>query len=579
MVADVIVPCVIAALRLVIDSLDIILKFWNDGSVGRSHGSYLSSNGERYRNRIGRSQKPTIVVAIVGGSFAGLTALRQVVSKHRQRQSDQSLHIVLLDQNEYFEYTPGLLRLFCDMNSFDNVYGRLPSQLPTSSSSVDGGDEISYKFIQGQVVALNASSSLALSAAANSADSAAGSTGATKKILIYKPTTPSQAGEKEKAPISDNNSTGSGPRRRQIFPTTVTTTAKTTATDDIRVLEYDYLILATGCTHSYPISPMMSSTLPQCGERTLQQRHESWMKTNANLNQATKVLILGGGAVGVELAAEIVDHYNTRTSRNKKVTILQGSSTLVPNFPSYVGRYALQWLHSRKVNVLFNARIQSWTPTSCTLQNGRIIYADIVYCCFGSSPNSESIYSNETETAKKNRYVPTNDCLQIISDVHHSSTMNGGSVRQRLDDGYHFACGDVCHPPTENDKQAFHAEVQGKIVGQNVMRMIQGKASPSATASGTLLRYPYDVTESDQMPLIFVLSLGRYDGVLGFNNLLVPGVVAAIIKWILEYTQLLHIMNASPVSSFIWNHVAENVSFFLNKTVLKPTRRTSNKRE
>ena len=64
-------------------------------------------------------------VVIVGGSFAGLAALRDLAKKNEHGQ----YKIVLIEQRQYFEYTPGVLRLFCE----PSLYSTLIYPLPTSN--------------------------------------------------------------------------------------------------------------------------------------------------------------------------------------------------------------------------------------------------------------------------------------------------------------------------------------------------------------------------------------------------------------------------------------------------------------
>ena len=53
-------------------------------------------------------------VVIVGANFAGLSALHEFVH-------DPNFHVVLIDQRDYFEYTPGVLRLFCEPRLFNSL--------------------------------------------------------------------------------------------------------------------------------------------------------------------------------------------------------------------------------------------------------------------------------------------------------------------------------------------------------------------------------------------------------------------------------------------------------------------------
>jgi NADH dehydrogenase FAD-containing subunit len=270
--------------------------------------------------------------------------------------------------------------------------------------------------------------------------------------------------------------------------------------------------------------------------------------------RARRILILGGGAVGVELAAEIVDYFPT-----KQVTLLDAQSSLVPNFPRAVADYAHQWLLERGVDLILGEKLQSWNDTSCALQDGTVLQADIVYVCFGNRPNSQLISTSRT-TAALSTGTSEKFMLNGRRNVMVDSTLRvqGGPIQ----DGSIFACGDVASPPSNDEKQALQAEIQGKAAARNIILA----AMPSS--SQNKYRYPEDIAGSGQMPLVFVLTLGRSDGVLGFNKLCLPGPLAAVFKFILEYTKVLHMLG-KPLEKLIWK-ISDAVVLFLSHTLIKP---------
>ena len=160
------------------------------------------------------------------------------------------------------------------------------------------------------------------------------------------------------------------------------------------------------------------------------------------------------------------------------------------------------------------------------------------------------------------------DTLQLVvndgTDSEHSSSCSW------------FACGDVANPPTNDEKQAFQAEMQGKVAAKNVIKLLESESvgtnhyhelQPPPPA--LLLRYPQDIAGSDRIPLVFVLSLGRYDGVLGFNDMCIPGPFAAVVKYILEYTKVSH-MRGRMLGKLIWK-IGDAVTLFLSRTVFPPS--------
>ncbi|KAH9070615.1 hypothetical protein Ae201684P_002972 [Aphanomyces euteiches] len=83
---------------------------------------------------------------------------------------------------------------------------------------------------------------------------------------------------------------------------TVNDQAEATTTN----LPFDYLVLATGSSYTSPIKALED--------------------TANNIRAASSVLVVGGGPVGVEVAAEIACAYSS-----KRVTILEGNPRLVHN--------------------------------------------------------------------------------------------------------------------------------------------------------------------------------------------------------------------------------------------------------
>jgi len=383
-------------------------------------------------------------VVIVGGNFGGLAALHQFAY-------NPSFRVILIDQREYFEYTPGVLRLFCD-----------PSLLDTMACQLPRG---SHTFVLGTVTTVN-----------------------TDHVIFCE---------------------GSNSQQR---------------------IDFDYLILATGADYRQPITALPA-------EATLANRMTTWQREAAKVRAASSVLILGGGAVGTELAAEIVCHYP-----EKKVTIVDAMSHLVPLFPCKTVSAAEKWFHDRGVEVILGEMLEGWTENSCTTKAGRVIEADLVFVCFGMRCNSKCIASGDlADSVSKRKEVEVNEALQLKG---HTQV---------------FAVGDVMVHPSREIKQAYYAEMNGKLAAKNVIRHAKGQS---------LLRYPEALAGTSVMPLVYVVSLGRYYASLGFNNLVINGCIASLMKWFIEWTKVKQ-MADRPIGLLIWA-IGDAVSFILSRTLLKP---------
>ena len=104
------------------------------------------------------------------------------------------------------------------------------------------------------------------------------------------------------------------------------------------------------------------------------------MDSAAQLKAAKSVLVLGGGAVGVELAAEIAEAYP-----QKQVTIVDSHTALCSTFahPKSVS-HIMKWFEAREnVEMVLGHRIAQSTPwvggsiRTYTLENGRFVCARV----------------------------------------------------------------------------------------------------------------------------------------------------------------------------------------------------------
>ena len=390
-------------------------------------------------------------VLIIGGSFGGLSALNELKGK-------PGIRIILVDQRSYFEYIPGILRLFCDPELHESVARPMP-QLAAP-----------HKFIQAKAVEINKDS-----------------------VGVQK--------------------AGGGPVSRIFF---------------------DYLIVATGANYG-------SSITPDDSENDVVARKSSWVAQSKKIRKAQSVLVLGGGAVGTELAAEVICHYP-----GKKITIVDAQDHLVPLFPKSSIAHTEDWFHNRGAELVLGEMLGVIDKTGCTTKGGRRIEADVVFVCFGMKCNTRAMAQGDMAASLDKRgAIQVNDYLQIVGDNPNC-----------------FAVGDAMVHPAKEIKQAYYAELNGKLAAENVLRMV--------AKVETLLKYPDAAVGASVSPLVYVISLGRYDGSLGFNKLVLNGKVAAGVKWILEKTKIMQ-MEGNFVGKAVWAF-GDYVSFVLSRTLLAPVR-------
>ena len=166
-----------------------------------------------------------------------------------------------------------------------------------------------------------------------------------------------------------------------------------------------------------------------------------------NIEKAEKVVIIGGGPVGFELAGEIFDKYK----QEKKVTIVSASDKLVSNDFSDKFNASVKYLwESAGVEVVVGKADLTTVKLNMvdkqSLHVGEVdLEADLVISCIGMPPNKAEVAKllpatsiDENGRVKVDEYLAVEGC----SDV--------------------FALGDCCN--TAEHKMAAHAAVHGECL-------------------------------------------------------------------------------------------------------------------
>jgi len=106
------------------------------------------------------------------------------------------------------------------------------------------------------------------------------------------------------------------------------------------------------------------------------------------------VVVVGGGANGVEVVAEITDllhdaakHYPHLSTDDFRIVLIHGGDRLIPDLPENLGQFAEQQLRSRGVEVMLGKRVAAVEPTAVRLDDGTVIETETVVGSVGVMPN------------------------------------------------------------------------------------------------------------------------------------------------------------------------------------------------
>ena len=392
-------------------------------------------------------------VVVVGGGFAGRAAQRAVAEAARGWFGPRvGLEVTLVDAKGYFEYTPALLRCLVEPAACKRAL--LPHP----------------KAVQGTAVGF-----------------------ATAVV----------AGER-----------GEGGEEKEEGAKAGRAVATAVRLSDGRELPCDYCIWAQGAVYG-ALAPGGAaggaglSLRPRAA--SLAERARELHEAHEGLLLASTVAVIGGGACGVELAAEIAGHF----PGSKSILLLSRAEALLAHMPGDAQRYAEAWLKKRGVQVLLGCEVLGRTLTAdgrhrVATSVGGDLTVDLVFDCSG------------------NRFdVPA--AVGGLPGVAAGRGGLGADARLRMAGLANvFVCGDVLDAPFP--KTAFTADVTGRLAGRNAVHALLGRP---------LLRYPEDVCHgADRPPALECVSLYKYDGVFQFNSLVVPGLLAGGLKAFIERMQL-----------------------------------------
>ncbi|KAI8986166.1 FAD/NAD-P-binding domain-containing protein [Trametes punicea] len=209
-------------------------------------------------------------------------------------------------------------------------------------------------------------------------------------------------------------------------------------------IPYTALILATGSSWPGPLH------FP-ARDADVRAHINSWRN---KFEKANHVIIVGGGAVGLETAGEIKDIWPT-----KKVTIVHSDNLLVNDtYPEKFRRDIEHRARLRGIDFILGDRLDippEGTVGVTTYNGKRIPDADLVVQAFGSRPNTDFVSTLDPGVVTSHGTVRVNEFLEVPG---HPGI---------------FAVGDIID--WKEQKQAVKAQAHGAIVAANVISFLEGK--------------------------------------------------------------------------------------------------------
>ena len=210
----------------------------------------------------------------------------------------------------------------------------------------------------------------------------------------------------------------------------------------------DFVVLASGSTYPFPA---------KSNAHDAEDAIDNYRAAYDELTHANRVLLIGAGPVGIELAGEI-----TAKWPDKHVTILDlADDVLGERFRPDLRAELRKQLVDLGVELVLGEGLRQLPPTvasefatfTVTTNSGREITGDIWFQCFGVSPVSDYLSDDLAAARRSDGFVEVGPALQVAG---HDNV---------------FAIGDVS---TADAKMAGMAGMQAKLVAENIMKMVKG---------------------------------------------------------------------------------------------------------
>ena len=316
----------------------------------------------------------------------------------------------------------------------------------------------------------------------------------------------------------------------------------TTPAEDVRC-RYDALVIATGTTYAGVIKSKASGR-----DLTIDGRLESYAEARASIARGkSRTVVVGGGVVGVELAAELAARAAV-ANNGSSVVLLHAGPRLLEQLPESISSYATRALVRAGVEVCVGQKYSREGDGVAFIgaANKNVIRGDYALMAIGSTPATEFLRSRDDATRASSS---SNGALEVPLDRNGRIRIDE-STRAVVGRDRVYAVGDVASKSPEY-MLASYAHWEAEYVAHRIK--CDGNAKKLVKLG------PYVPP-----PRFMAISLGSFDGVFVWGDRVVAtGIVAAVFKAIVQfwfirflpapYGILKHVphMRASPVAKWI----------------------------
>ncbi|KAI0418190.1 hypothetical protein F5X98DRAFT_363240 [Xylaria grammica] len=213
-------------------------------------------------------------------------------------------------------------------------------------------------------------------------------------------------------------------------------------------IPYEFLVVATGAGATDALPSRVDSD-------DLSEGIAQLKNMQSRIKEAKNVVVVGGGAAGVELATDAKSQYPEKT-----VVLVHSRDSVMHRFGPGLQKAAMEGLKDLGVEVITGDRLIGEDKERCVvmLRSGKEVECDFLVNCAGQRPNSTllaELSPNSVTTTGHARAKPT---MQIDDE----SLPNV------------YVCGDVAETSTPNPNSR-SARAQAQVAADNVVLAVDGR--------------------------------------------------------------------------------------------------------
>lgn len=308
-------------------------------------------------------------------------------------------------------------------------------------------------------------------------------------------------------------------------------------------ISYDYLVIATGTDTNYYgmeelkklAMPMKSVTEAITLRTKLLSIFEQALTEDdpARRQRLLNIVIVGGGATGVEIAGALAEmkryilirDYPDLSANSLNIYLIEGSPRLLGSMSEKASQKSQEFLLKMGVQIQLNTRVTDY-------QNGRIILAN------GDPIPTETVIWVSGVTA---------NCLEGIpqTSIGHSNRILTDEFNRVKDLVNVYAIGDICLQ-TESQYPKGHPQVaqvaiqQGKLLAYNLQRLVVHK-----------LPKPFHYRNKGTLA-----TIGRNKAVADLPHFQTQGFIAWLLWMVVHLRSILGVRNRLEILlNWIWNYL------------------------